>query len=273
VGGRFVSGTSVAAARVAAIAARLRAAKPEAAPAEIAARLRATATPRGPALSAGAGEPSLQRAVAAAVVPSPGAVALPRQDSGHRFTATATVRVRNTGSAPARLTPSASLPGLRATVAPKAVTLKPRAEAELTITATGTMPVRFVTGALALGSLRVPLALPVGPPPPATLSPLTLQGSKGVRFTAGALTTRGDAVSVAPVGDLTLEILDAGGAAVRDLTPQGGARDLLPGEYAYTLTKDVSGALDPGRYRFRATAHGPAGGPPVVRTSPPFGIR
>jgi hypothetical protein len=60
---------------------------------------------------------------------------------------------------------------------------------------------------------------------------------------------------------------------VRDLTPQGGARDLLPGEYAYTLTKDAAATLGPGDYRFRATAHGPAGGPAVVRTSPSFKVR
>jgi hypothetical protein len=65
-------------------------------------------------------------------------------------------------------------------------------------------------------------------------------------------------------------MLDAKGAVVRELTPQGGARDLLPGEYAYTLTKDVKSILTHGSYRFRATAHGTAGGPPTVRTSPSF---
>jgi hypothetical protein len=273
VGGRYVAGTSVAAARVTAVAARLRAAKPAAPPEEIAARMMDTANPRGPLLSAGAGEPSLARAQAAALVATPGVLAIPRQAAGRKFTSDAKVTVRNTGTTAVRVTPVASLPGVRVTVAPRRLALKPQGSGELTVRMTGTRPAGYLTGTLRLGVLRLPLALPVGPPPPAPLSPLRLEGEKGVRFTAGSLTRRGDAVTVAPLGDLTLEILDAKGAVVRGLTPQGGARDLLPGEYAYTLTQGVTASLDPGAYRFRATAHGPAGGPAVVRASPPFRAR
>jgi hypothetical protein len=119
--------------------------------------------------------------------------------------------------------------------------------------------------------------VPVGPPPPAPVSELTLieRGGEttGVRFSAGAVRPAGTAREVQPLGDLTLRVLGQGGEVVRDLTPQGGARDVLPGEYAYTLTKEAMDALKAGPFRFRATAHGPAGGPATVRTSPEFGSR
>lgn len=273
VDGELVAGTSVAAARVAAAAARLRAAKPAADPAEIAARLVETATPAGPALAAGAGRLDLARAAAATVVAEPRALALPRRAAGAAFASSATVTVRNAGGAPATLAPSASLPGTTASVAPARLTLAPGAARTLTVRAaaggSGRQP-GYLTGTLRIGSARARLALAVGQPPPARLSALALQG-EGVRFTAGALTRRGEAVAVAPLGDLTLRILDASGAVVRELTPHGGARDLLPGEYAYTLTSEARSALARGRrYRFRATARGPSGGGAVVRTSPPF---
>jgi hypothetical protein len=60
---------------------------------------------------------------------------------------------------------------------------------------------------------------------------------------------------------------------VRDLTPPGGETDLLPGEYAYTLTKSARDTLASGRYSFLARGRGPAGGPAAVRKSPSFTIR
>ena len=41
-------------------------------------------------------------------------------------------------------------------------------------------------------------------------------------------------------------------------------------EYGYTLTRHAMASLHRGEYRFRATAHGPDGGPPTIRTSPTF---
>ncbi len=270
VGGRFVAGTSVAAARVAAIAARLRAIRPKATPGETLARLVQTATPKGPVLAAGAGVPSLGRADSAPVIATPAAVGFDRQDAGSSFSTRATVTVRNIARNEATLKPAAEMRGVRMTVSPSTLTLKPGASEQLTIKAAGSRPEGFLSGTLTLGAARVPLSLPVGPPPPALLSPLTVEGGRGVRFTAGSVTAHGDALAVVPVGQLTLAILDAKGSVVRELTPQGGARDLLPGEYAYTLTKDVKDTLSGGPYRFRATAHGTAGGAPTVRTSPSF---
>jgi hypothetical protein len=276
----FVAGTSVAAARVAGIAARLRAGRPAAKPAEIAARLVETATFRGPAGAAGGGRPDLARASVATLVAEPALVAFPRQEAHAAFAAQATVRVRNLGSTAATITPRATLPGARLTLAPEKLEVAAHAEAELSVSASAAgsgRPPGQLAGTLTLGGAKLPLALPVGPAPPAPLSVLRLvtRGSKttGVRFSAGAATPAAGGLAVQPVGDLRLQILDAAGKAVRDLTPQGGARDLLPGEYAYTLTRAAQSSLGKGTYRFRATAHGPAGGAATVRTSPSFSAR
>jgi hypothetical protein len=278
VNGQFVSGTSVAAARVAVAAAQVIRARRSAEPAEIAARLTGTAVPRGPVLAAGAGEPRPAEADAASVVIEPGLVALPRQDEGEAFTARAELTVRNAGEDAVTLTPEADLPGTRVSLDPEEVEVPAGKARAITVSATAAgsgRPPGFLTGRLRAGPAGAILTLPVGPPPPAPLSPLTLvtrgERTTGVRFTAGAVRTVDEAREVQPLGGLRLEVLDADGAVVRELTPQGGARDLLPGEYAYTLTKEAMGALEAGPFRFRATARGPAGGPEAVRTSPEFG--
>jgi hypothetical protein len=130
-----------------------------------------------------------------------------------------------------------------------------------------------VTATGAGGPVSAIAGLPIGPPPPARLGALTLAGTDGVRFTAGAVGGRAAVRSVEPLGNLRLQLTDAKGHVARELTPPGGASDLLPGEYGYTLTKDVRAGLEPGRYTFVARGRGPAGGPDVVRRSPPFTIR
>jgi hypothetical protein len=91
----------------------------------------------------------------------------------------------------------------------------------------------------------------------------------GVRFTAGSLERGPRGGSVIPVGNLVLTLT---GPGRRELTPPGGARDLLPGEYAYTLTDEIKSSLPAGTYRFVARARGSAGGPAVVRRSSTFGV-
>ena len=278
VGDDLLAGTSVAAARVAAVAAELRRSEPGADPPEIASRLTATATPRGPLLAAGAGEPRAAEAAAATVVLEPGIVALPRQDAGEPFSAAATVTVRNAGTDDASLTPTAELPGTRVEVEPERLEVPPgeTRDVRVTFTATGEgRPPGYLTGRLRAGSGAAILALPVGPPPPAPLERLRVierEGEPtGVRFTAGAVRRSGGGLEVQPLGDLTLEIVDADGEVIRNLTPPGGARNLMPGEYAYTLTKQAREAIADGAHRFRATAHGPAGGAAVVRRSAEVG--
>jgi hypothetical protein len=210
-------------------------------------------------------------------VVDPAIVALPRQDPGGGFTARADVAVRNTGKETTTVTPRASMPGVRVSTEPVRMRLPAGQTEALTVIASAAgrgRPPGYLAGTLRLGPATARLALPVEPPPAAPMSPLALLTdagrTSGVRFSAGAVRTAGTARDVEPIGDLRLEVIDAGGSVVRELTPQGGARDLLPGEYAYTLTKDAMNALKAGPFRFRATAHGPAGGRATVRTSPSF---
>jgi hypothetical protein len=164
------------------------------------------------------------------------------------------------------------------TLSPERIEVPPGGTRELEVTAAVTgdgRPPGHLSGELRAGSGRATLALPVGPPPPAPLEELRVTErdgkTTGVRFTAGAVRRVEGGLEVQPLGDLTLDIVDSDGEVVRGLTPQGGARNLLPGEYAYTLTKEARAAIAKGVHRFRATAHGPAGGTAVVRTSPEFG--
>jgi hypothetical protein len=69
---------------------------------------------------------------------------------------------------------------------------------------------------------------------------------------------------------LELELLD-GDRVVRRLTPPGGARELLPAEYGYTLEESVRRKLTKGSYRFRATARAPRQRKATVALSPAFG--
>ena len=130
---------------------------------------------------------------------------------------------------------------------------------------------------MSAGAVGVPLGLPIGPPSPARLGELSLiEGPKGttdgVRFSAGAVTNTDAARSAEPLGNLQLELVDEKGKVVRELTPPGGAENLLPGEYAYTLTKAARNGLKKGSYSFVARGRGPAGGPEVERKSPSFDV-
>jgi hypothetical protein len=158
--------------------------------------------------------------------------------------------------------------------------LKPHTSRRVTVTVSAAgrgNSAGFVSGRIvATGSgppIATVLGLPIGPPPPARLGPLTLVGSAGVRFTAGAVSERAGIRAVEPLGKLELQLVDAKGRVVRQLTPRGGASDLLPGEYAYTLTRSARKALAGGRYSFVARGRGPAGGPAVRRESPSFTAR
>ncbi|MEA2422733.1 MAG: hypothetical protein QOF55_1832, partial [Thermoleophilaceae bacterium] len=283
-GGTVVAGTSVAAARVAAAAVRLHADRPAERPDDLIAALVGTARPVGPPLAAGAGRVELAQAMRAAVLIEPGTLALPRQEAATPFTVSKTFVVHNTYSATEHMSLTVSVPGLAATVTPATLDLARNGRQAVTLSVTaagrGHAP-GWVGGRLtARGSgitVSAPIGLPVGPVPPARLGPLALAASggrtDGVRFTAGAVTTRAGVRSVEPLGNLRLELVDASGNVVRELTPAGGAPDLLPGEYAYTLTRSARSGLAGGSYSFVAHGRAPAGGPEVTRKSPSFAPR
>jgi hypothetical protein len=115
------------------------------------------------------------------------------------------------------------------------------------------------------------------PAPPLPLGPirLTHRAAKvvGVRFTLGAF-DRGDPLAggarIQPASRLELALLDSNGALRRRLTPPGGARDLLPAEYAYTLPSKALARLGAGTYRFRVTARAPRTEHATTGRSPSF---
>ncbi len=184
-----------------------------------------------------------------------------------------------------RLAFRASMPsGLRAKISPASVLVpaRGRADVALEVAAAGTRrPAGYEAGLVSATATDVRLSIPVGvalgAPPPARLGPLRLESEggrpNGVRFTAGAVARPGDALAVEPIGRLTLQLVNAAGRPVRELTPPGGAPDLLPGEYAYTLTRATRDQLDPGRYRFVARARATAGGSEARVGSPSFTVR
>jgi hypothetical protein len=245
-------GTAIAAARVAGVAGALRAERPQLDPDQAAAALIGTAAPRGEPDAAGGGDPLLQAARATPFVALPAQIAI-------RPGATRTVTVASlSGSSPS---------------------LQPKPVPGLTISATGsTLQIRATADAKGSGRIDLgPVVLPyqvleVAPPTPPLGTPrVIMRGGKpdGVRFTAGSIQRGDKGTSVVPVGNL---ILTLSGPTERELTPPGGARDLLPGEYAYTLTDEIKSQLAKGRYGFVLRARGTAGGTTVVRRSRSFRV-
>jgi hypothetical protein len=121
----------------------------------------------------------------------------------------------------------------------------------------------------ARGSLDAAPRLPIGR--------LAVSRSRGVsvRFTLGRFDRgapmAGRGTRIVPAQRLSLT-LEGEAGVVRELTPTGGERGLLPGEYAYTLPAAVLSGLEPGRYRFRARASAPRQRRATVRLSSSFRV-
>ncbi len=257
VGGEAVvdGGTAIAAAQVAAAASRLARAHPELSPQQLRAALIAAADPAGlPPERAGAG--SLRTPSA-----SPGITADPPAAVSGRALDPVTVRLSTQASVTVALHATGG-----ATVSPPTLALTPGVPADVTIrlpragTAYGVLTA--TAGAQTLAS--VPWLVRPPEVAPVAIGPLRVSGRR-VRFTVGEF-TRGDPLgSGATIGLAERLILDVvGGGETRELTVPGGARDLMPAEYAYTLP---AGALPPGSYRFRVRAWAPRQQTPTVRES------
>ena len=245
-------GTAMAAARVAGVAAALRAERPRLTAEEAAAALVGTAAPRGEPDAAGGGDPLLQAARVTPFVAIPAQIAI-------RPGQTATVRiVALSGSAP-HVRPKPAK-GLEIAVAGANLRIHAAKDAE-------------GSGRIDLGQIAIPYQVVASKPPAPPLGEPQVIMRKGraagVRFTAGSIDRGDKGTSVLPVGNLVLIL---SGPTKRELTPPGGARDLLPGEYAYTLTDEITSELEKGRYRFELRARGTAGGKTVVRRSPSFKV-
>jgi hypothetical protein len=245
-------GTAIAAARVAGVATALRGERPRLDADKTAAALIGTAAPRGDADGAGGGDPLLQAARATPFVAQPAQLMI-------RPGAVATVQIARLGAS--------------------APVVQPKAADGLTITAAeSTIRVRAAKDASGSGRIDLgPIAIPyqviedAPPAPPLGRPQVIVRGGKpdGVRFVAGSIDRGDKGTSVIPVGNLVLTL---SGPTKRELTPPGGARDLLPGEYAYTLTDEIKSQLAPGRYRFELKARGTAGGEVVSKRSRSFKV-
>jgi hypothetical protein len=274
-GWSLVSGTSVAAARVGASALNLHRRLPGAPPAELTGRLVGTARPHGGELSAaGAGTPAVDHAAAASVWAEPPLMTLRRGRTAGE-PARGRVVLRGPGAATPGLRPvvRADQPGVRASA------VVARAESVI-VELRGDRALRgAVTGHVRLGGIEPPVTVPFLLPAPAPhprLGPLRLTGGggrRGVRFVVGAARRGPGGMRVEPVGSLELVLQRADGTRVRELTPAGGSSDLLPGEYAFALSREDLAALAPGSYRFFARAVGPAGGSAVTSRSLAFRTR
>jgi hypothetical protein len=74
-----------------------------------------------------------------------------------------------------------------------------------------------------------------------------------VRFTLGSF-KRGEQTEIQVAERLVLDLVDAKGKILRSLTVKGGARDLMPAEYAYAVPR---ASLPSGSYAFRVRAWAP----------------
>jgi hypothetical protein len=281
----IVGGSAVAAARTAIEAARLVRERPDTTPRELRAALVGAADPdpRLPARGAGAG--ALRRQAQAAGItarttperradPCPGTVACVR------------IVLRNESASPASLALALVLDrGTRATLPRPRVRIPAGGRREAEVDVAGAGPDGLASGRLVArregrsAAVSHPFAIATAPPEPPPLGPLTVQRDggrvNGVRFRLGAF-ERGDPLgrgtSVALTERLTLSLVRArGDRAVRRLTPPGGARQLLPAEYEYTLPAGALRGLRRGDYAFRAVARAPLGGAPATARSEPFG--
>jgi hypothetical protein len=272
----------VAAALVAAEAARLAAARPRLEPGGLVDALTGAADPGGrdgPALPAAAtGAGALRRPRPAPRPPARPALAFRPAQGG----ATARLRVR---TAPVALVATADGPAGRATVSP--ARLARPGVAQIAVMTAGLAAGAFVTGRLT-GTDRAgrpvlsrPFAVPGSDPAPLAVGALRLVRRDGevtgVRFALGAF-DRGEPLgrgtAFQAVERLELELVRPDGTLVRRLTPPGGARQLLPAEYAYTLDRRTRRSLDAGRLRFEVRSRAPRqDGAATVRRSEPFSAR
>jgi hypothetical protein len=249
-------GSAIAAARVAGVATALRAERPKLTAAEAAAALIGTAAPRGTPNTAGGGDPLLQAARVTPFVAQPAQVAV---------TPGETIGVHIVALGKPVAVPSATAKGL---------TIRAAGRPGHQVVFIGAEPgAKSDSGRIDLGPIAIPYQViaETPPAPPLGTPHVIMQNGKpdGVRFIAGSISRGDKGTSVIPLGNL---ILTLSGPSERELTPPGGARDLLPGEYAYTLTDEIKSGLTPGAYRFVLRAKGTAGGSTVVRRSRSFKV-
>jgi hypothetical protein len=283
-GGAVVGGTAVAAARAAIEVAQLVRDRPSASPRELRDALIGGAEPDPEVSARGAGagvvrQPPQAAAITARTTPAARADPCPGTK--------ACVRVVLSNQGAGEITLALSLlpdRGTSATLARDRVTIPPGGQREAEIDVQDAGSDGLAAGRLVVGVeggvavLTHPFAIATEPPQPPPLGPLEIERKAGrvtgVRFSLGAF-ERGDPLGAGTGVQLTerlsLALVESdSGRVVRRLTPPGGARELLPAEYAYTLPAGTLRALDEGSYAFRVVARSPRGGEPATARSDPF---
>jgi hypothetical protein len=257
-------GTAIAAARVAVAAARLYRAHPELSPAQLRAELIAGADPaKLPPETTGAGALRQPGGAAGTITADP-----TNPTSGPLDP----ISLKLSAITSASLTLSATG---NAQVSPPTLALTPGTPADVTVrTPTQGAGRLTATDAQRRVVASIPYFIHPQDPPNVPLGPLRLtKNGRGVRFTLGAF-ERGDPLSTGTTvrfaETLVLDVINDQGETVRTLTVPGGAKELMPAEYGYTLPQADFKALPAGRYAYRARAWAPNRREPVTRRSKTF---
>ena len=234
-------GSAVAAARVAAIAAELSQKRPDLSPAQLRATLIAAGKPAQlPPDRTGAGAASDAFGAITANPPTAVSGALFPVKVNLSTTTSGEAAFTTTGGATAQ-PPSASL------VAGTPTTVNVRLPKPGTVF--GRLEVRQGNATTA----SVPWLVRPDTVEPVAVGALKVSGGRRVRFTLGSF-KRGEQTEIQVAERLVLDLVDAKGKILRSLTVKGGARDLMPAEYAYAVPR---ASLPSGSYAFRVRAWAP----------------
>ena len=253
VGGSTVvaGGSAIAAATVAGYAARLAQQRPELSPAELRANLIAGGVPgQLPATRTGAG--AAQDGFSSVTADPPTAVsgALDPVSVNLASTKSDEVTLKASDGAAAQPATAQLVPGT-----PTGVTVR--------LPKPGTVFGRLqVTDRNGLAA-TVPWLVRPDTVDPVTVGALKVTGGRRVRFTLGSF-KRGAQTEIQVAERLVLDLVDAQGNVRRSLTVKGGARDLMPAEYAYAIPR---ASLPTGSYAFRVRAWAPRQKDPTIQRS------
>jgi subtilase family protein len=247
----LIGGSAVAAARVAAQAAALVSKRPDLTPAQLRATLIAAGRPHDlPPDRTGAGE--LSTSTTGTITASP-----PTSVSGALDPVAIDLNTTTSGDAAFTTTGGATVqPPTASLVAGTPTTVNVR------LAKPGTVFGRLVVRQGA-ATASVPWLVRPDEVAPVTIGALKVTGGRRVRFALGSF-ERGPQTEIQVAERLVLDLVDAKGTIRRSLTVKGGARDLMPAEYAYAIPR---AQLPDGPYAFRVRAWAPRQKAPTVQRS------
>lgn len=268
-----LTGTSAAAAEVAAIALRLRVDRPELGPRAVHSLLVQAARPLPGVAAARQGAGAAAAPAGGALRVEPAIVAA--EARGGVVTARVSLTDLTGGGGPYALALAAG--GVEAVVA-GGVAVGPGARTSLRLTlpaARGTLVVRDAGGAEVARAPVLPLR-PAGPAPDALGTPEVRADASlaEVRVRLGVLERRGGRLRSARVSDARLSLIPVDGGDPLPVAGTGQRGSWPAGIYRFLVARRLASGLDvpPGAYRLRITARGPAGDA-LRRLSAPFTMR